>query len=450
MKHRSHFEVTITVFLVVILLVCIGVLSAGAGESLPIKALQKVYSVPVAEDPPEDDPVDISGSTVTVLGNMASDQIQPTFDLFEQQTGANIFYMHGEAQVQIWDMLNSGEVPDVVFFPQPGVARQLAADGQVIDLNTFLDAEFLEANYKSDWLEMGTYNDQLIGLFLSANVKSLVWYPVDAFQRAGYKIPETWDELVALSDQIVADGKTPWCIGFQDGPWVITDWMEDAMLRLHGKEVYDQWINGELAFNSPEVKQAAELIGEIFFAEGYTVGGQDGLVNTPWWDSIQGILSDPPGCFMHRQASFITFAFPPELVIGREVDFFYLPPVVTESESDTTKPVLIGGDMVTMFQDRPEVREFVKFLGTAESIEPVINQGGFVSPHIGPAIDWYPTYSDREYAQMLLDADVIRFDGSDMMPNQVGNEAFWGGMVEYVNGEDLETVLQMIDDSWPR
>ena len=42
----------------------------------------------------------------------------------------------------------------------------------------------------------------------------MVWYPKKAFDAKGYKVPETWDDLLALSDQIVKDGSTPWCVGF--------------------------------------------------------------------------------------------------------------------------------------------------------------------------------------------------------------------------------------------
>ena len=51
---------------------------------------------------------------------------------------------------------------------------------------------------------------------------------------------------MALSDQMVADGNTPWCVGFESGGatgWPATDWMEDIMLRTAGPDVYDQWVS---------------------------------------------------------------------------------------------------------------------------------------------------------------------------------------------------------------
>ena len=75
------------------------------------------------------------------------------------------------------------------------------------------------------------------------NLKSMVWYPKDAFDKAGYTVPKTFAELMTLSDKIVADGSTPWCVGFgSEGStgWPATDWMEDIMLRTAGTDVVRQ------------------------------------------------------------------------------------------------------------------------------------------------------------------------------------------------------------------
>ena len=94
----------------------------------------------------------------------------------------------------------------------------------------------------------------------------MVWYSPAMFADGGYEIPQTLEELKALSDQIVADGGTPWCVGAESGVatgWVLTDWMEDFMLRINGEEVYDQWVNHEIPFNDPQVLAVADAVGAI-------------------------------------------------------------------------------------------------------------------------------------------------------------------------------------------
>ena len=54
-----------------------------------------------------------------------------------------------------------------------------------------------------------------------------------------------------------------------------------------------------------------------------------------------------------------------------------------------------------------------------------------------------------QIAEIGYNATEFKFDGSDQMPGEVGAGSFWRGMVEWVGGAELETVLQQIEDSWP-
>ncbi len=116
-----------------------------------------------------------------------------------------------------------------------------------------------------------------------ADVKSLVWYSPKVFAENGYEIPETWDDLIALQDQMKTDGIAPWCIGIESGDatgWPLTDWMEDIMLRLHGPDVYDQWVAHEIPFNDPQVQEVAEMVEDIWFTDGNVLGGRQSIAST--------------------------------------------------------------------------------------------------------------------------------------------------------------------------
>ena len=57
---------------------------------------------------------------------------------------------------------------------------------------------------------------------------------------------------------------------------------------------------------------------------------------------------------------------------------------------------------------------------------------------------------ERGIAELVHEATSFRFDGSDLMPGEVGAGSFWKGMTDYVSGAaDLDTVLAEIDASWP-
>lgn len=111
-------------------------------------------------------------------------------------------------------------------------------------------------------------------------------------------------------------------------------------------------------------------------------------------------------------------------------------------------PVLISGDIFAAFNDRPEARRVMKFFATVESTKEWVKAGGFISPHKDIDLGWYPNYNDSKIGEILLNATTVRFDASDLMPGTVGTGTFWSGMIDYIEGVDLETVMIEIDNSW--
>ena len=124
----------------------------------------------------------------------------------------------------------------------------------------------VERNYSHEWREYGSVDGELYAVPVGAALKSLVWYSPRAFAKAGYAVPRTFDELIALSDRIVADGRVPWCAGIASGEstgWPVTDWLEDVVLHQHGPEVYDRWVAHDIPFDAPPIVDALQRTGTI-------------------------------------------------------------------------------------------------------------------------------------------------------------------------------------------
>jgi alpha-glucoside transport system substrate-binding protein len=317
--------------------------------------------------------------------------------------------------------------------------------GALVPIDTFIDMNQLKKAYSQSWIDLGSYEGKLYGIWIKGALKSLVWYSPAAFEAGGYEVPTTWDEMIALSDQIVADGGVPWCLGIESGAasgWPATDWIEDIMLRTAGPQVYDKWVKHEIPWTDPAVKTAWEYFGQIATNEEYVWGGTVGVNSTFFGDSPTPIFEDPPGCYMHRQASFITSFFPEGIT---EEDYALFP--FPEIDAAYGVPALGAGDVIVMFNDTPQARAFTQYLATAKPHEIWAAKGGFLSPHREVNLDVYPDEITRKQAEALAGAEVFRFDGSDLMPAAVGAGTFWTGTVDYVAGDDLDTVLEMIETS---
>jgi alpha-glucoside transport system substrate-binding protein len=314
--------------------------------------------------------------------------------------------------------------------------------------------EWLEQQYNPSWIEMATMEGpdgpMQAGTWYRFNGKSLVWYPKAQFDAAGYTIPTTWDEMKALMDDIVADGDTPWCIGIGSGfatGWPATDWMEEVMLRTTSLENYDKWTTGELPFDSPEVRKAAETLADIWFNDAYVYGGRASIVSTTFDVSPGPMFEDPPKCWLHKQGNFITGFFPEGSQAGVDYDFFYLPPI----DDAYGKPFLVAGDLNAMFSDRPEVIAAMEYFTTPQSARGWLETGGALAAHLAATPEMYGVDLERGIAVLVSEADSFRFDGSDLMPGEVGAGSFWKAMTDWVSGAaSLDQVLPEIDASWPQ
>ena len=268
--------------------------------------------------------------TVTVFGPwLGPDQenVEAVLAEFTAQTGNEVIYTGSDSfEQQIRIDAEAGSAANIAVFPQPGLAADFAKDGLLTPLAAGT-ADWIRENYAAgqSWVDLGTYvgpdgQDALYGFFYKVDVKSLVWYSPENFEDAGYEVPNTLEELKALTDQIVADGGTPWCIGLGSGGatgWPATDWVEDMMLRTQSPDVYDRWVSNELKFDDPIVIAAIEEFGAFAGNDAYVAGGAGAVASTDFRDSPKGLFSSPPQCYMHRQASFIPAFFPEGHCRGR-------------------------------------------------------------------------------------------------------------------------------------
>ena len=402
---------------------------------------------------------DLSGQQGTIFGPWVGgseiEAIEAVIADFNEKTGANAEYVGSDSlEQQIVIDLQAGSPPEITFFPQPGLAANVASQGFLTPLPEGT-GDWLLDNYAAgqSWVDLGTYandsgEDNLYGFFYNVNLKSLVWYVPDNFADAGYEVPTSMEDLQALSQQIADDGGTPWCIGIGSEAatgWPATDWVEDLMLRTHPPEVYDQWVAHEIPFNDPQVVEAIETFGEFAKNDDWVAGGSASVATTDFRDSPNGLFSVPPQCYMHRQASFISSFFPEGTELGADADFFYFP---SYADKDLGNPILGGGTLAAITQDSPLSQAFIQYLQDPEAHEIWMARAGFLTPHKGVDLSAYANDTLRKQGEIMLEATTFRFDGSDLMPGAIGAGAFWTGMVDFVSGSSAQEAADGIENAW--
>jgi alpha-glucoside transport system substrate-binding protein len=358
--------------------------------------------------------------------------------------------------------IEGGTPPDLAVLAQPTAVVAYGKDGKLVDLATFMTGTKLADEHPAT---IGPVSDggSIWGVPYKADVKSTIWYPIKAFAAKGYEVPTTWDELVALSDQIVADGSHPWCAS-AGGPgtatgWQLTDWVEEVVLKTQGLDYYNRWITHDVKFTDPGIKAAFDRVASILFKDGYVDGGGTAIVNIDQKTPMDPMFNEDtanPGCWMQKIPTWYgpdffpdqrTSGSPSKYVIGEDIGIFAFPtidPAFNGSEG--------SGDTVIMMNDRPEVRAVAEFLAVPEGIQKWIEAGSAISSNTTTPAEWYAgAYKLKVASEIANNSDFIGFDASDLMPASVGAGTFWTQTVDWANnnGSNTDAVLQAIDDSWP-
>jgi alpha-glucoside transport system substrate-binding protein len=402
---------------------------------------------------------DLKGETLTIFGPWRGEDealFTSVLNYFIEATGANVKYSSSENyEQQIVIDTQAGSPPNVAILPQPGLLANLASKGYLAPLGDDL-ASWVKTNYGAgdSWVGYGTYKgkdgkDAFYAFPYKADLKSLVWYVPENFEEAGYKVPTTMEDLFKLSDQIVKDGGTPWCIGLGSGGatgWPATDWVEDLMLRTVSPQDYDGWVDNSLKFNDPKVVNAIDEFGKFAKNAKYVNGGVAAVASTDFRDSPKGLFAVPPKCYLHKQASFIPSFFPEGTKLGQDADFFYFPPYAAHPELG--KPVLGAGTLAAITKDSKAARAFIQFLQTPIAQEVWMAQSGFLTPYKGVNTATYANDTMKKEGELLTTATTFRFDGSDLMPGKIGAGAFWTGMVDFVGGKSAQDSADAIQKAW--
>ena len=350
--------------------------------------------------------------------------------------------------------VQGNDAPDVALFPQPGIMKDMADQDLLADLSDVVESSELDQHVQGV-LETGQVDGTQYAVPMSINVKSIVFYPKQPFEAAGYEAPTTYDELVALTDEIQATGTTPWCFGIESEAatgWPATDWVENLMVINNGADVYNEWVNHEIPFNDITVAETLAQMNELLLDEGRTNGGRSSIASNNFGTAAFPLFDQPPGCFMYRQGNFVAQegVLPDEVIADLDtiVGVFAMPGLTAND-----KPVLGGGDLAGIFaKENESAQKLIQFLASADfGTTEYGASGNWISPRTDFDVELYPTETWKTIAQIAYESTEFVFDGSDQMPGEVGSGSFWRDMTAWISGgQDAKTTLDNIEASWPQ
>ena len=392
-----------------------------------------------------------SGRSITVLASWTGQEqeaFQRVLDGFERQTGIKVNYTGTRALSQLLSAdVQKGQPPDVAVVPSPGELSGYVKNGDVQPVDDVL-GDHPENSYSRQWLElMRLGRDKVYAVPVKTDLKSIVWYDPAAFP---YQPPTSWEQLTAISDDLRAHSRTPWCLGMGATPvsgWPGTDWIEDILLHQSGPVIYEQWASGKLAWTSAEVKQAWTTWGQAIQVQG---GALPALL-TNFGDAGRPMFTNPQGCSLEHQGSFNVGTYKAlsrngqKLLPGKDFKYFPFPALAPAGDGSTE----VSADLAAMFQPSDDARAFMKYLAGDEAQRAWPSLGTAFSANNQVVRDTAnPVYTDdvsKSIARSLTSEHALCYDASDLMPARM-SDAFSLAVLEFLGKPgSLDSLLGNLD-----
>jgi alpha-glucoside transport system substrate-binding protein len=381
------------------------------------------------------------GGTVRVMGSWSGREEESFLAMvkpFEAQTGITVEYTGTRnLSAALWQGVATGEPPDVAGLPGPGQMAEFAREGALKDLAEEMDVARYKAETVPAFIELGTVDGRLVGAFIKATLKGLIWYNPRMYTL---ETPVNWIELQSRAELAARGDTQTWCVGLESqatSGWPGTDWIEDVVLRQSGPDVYDDWTEGRVRWTSTEIRKAFEFYGDIIEQ---SLAGPSGVIATTFEDGGNPLFEDPPGCLFHHQGTFMTEFFKSRAgARDGEYDFFNFPVIDQRFANSVTG----AGDLFGMFTDTPQAKALMEYLLTSEAQSIWVSRGGALS--VNTRVTDYPDDISRRAAEVLTGAERFRFDASDLMPEAMAT-AFLQAVLDYTRSPTtLDSILASLD-----
>ena len=403
-----------------------------------------------------------TSKTLSILGpyrGIDEENLDEIFKSFSEQSGIDIEYTGSpNFEQDLVESFANDTLPDIAIIPQPGLLRDLVRVNAIVPTDPET-VQWVEDNYAAgaSWNNLVSVEKNGItsvyGFFFNTNMKSLVWYSPERFKDLDLDVPSSYEELYELTSSLANSGLTPWAMPFGSAGatgWPGTDWIEDLVMLKNGAAVYDQWITGEQTFSSTEIQDALNTFSDFATLSGYD-SDPTILSKYNFWDGInmiaQGDASQSAPLLLHS-ASFMEGFAPDELDFGTDYDYFEFPDTVSSEQF-----MRVGGTSWSIMNTdgQSEAKQLIKFLQSSEVQQIWLEKGGFLTPMQIPETvleTLEPATAKLQKSFQNMEHTNIVFDGSDMMPSEIGAGLFWTEMASFFETTP-EQIGKTIDNAWP-
>ncbi|MCY4184691.1 MAG: ABC transporter substrate-binding protein [Rhodobacteraceae bacterium] len=347
----------------------------------------------------------------------------------------------GDPRGAIRAAILAGETADLLVNTWPAFRKELADAGQLRSIDAAWEAQGIGETLNDSWKALGQTDGITYGVqFLYGN-RSGIWYRPDTLAKAGINNPpETFEDLVASFDPLLANGVTPFSIGAKF--WSHGEMFETLLLRTAGVETASALAAHEIAWTDPKVRNVLKIWQEMI--EAGCCGEAKTMLALDWDTSTDAVLVSKDSAYVimgmwingRAQNDF-------GLVEGVDYSLFQFPAL--EKGFDNTSSV-DAKEVLAMSSGKNQsaADAFLAHLVTAEAAN-IVAAGGLASP--SSAVDTSLYGPVVNIATSAVAQSDVQFVLGDVLPGDLVDE-YRVQLQRFLtdpSDENIDAVLEVIE-----
>lgn len=337
--------------------------------------------------------------------------------------------------------------PDIVGMPNLDLFHTMIDQKKVVALDDIIDLTQYKSDYAQAWIDLASRNGKVYAVLPKANSKATIWYNPTQFTAAGGTIPQTWDDLISVSNKLANAGKYPWSIGVESGSasgWPAADWVSAIYINKYGDDMYKKWVNHQIPWTDPSIKDSIQMFGTIALGKHFVNGAPQSILATNFQNSSYAPYASPPQAYMcylgDFAAGFITSQYK-TIKAGTDYNFFPFPTI----NSQYKNAIIGGADIMVAMKDNNGTRQFMQFMASAEAQTIWVKRGGATSINKSVNLSDYPDVVTKQSAQVMLNATAVELSVGDLVPASL-QAAYWSSLLQYLQHPDqLDSILSSLE-----
>ena len=226
-----------------------------------------------------------------------------------------------------------------------------------------------------------------------------VFYRKSVFEKGGYEVPTTLDELTTLSTKMQADGLVPIAFGDKDG-WPAMGTFDILNMRINGFAFHMDLMAGEKDWDSTEVKQVFETWGSLLPFH------QPDALGRTWQEAATSLGNGESG--MYLLGTFVVDAIPDQV---EDIDFFTFPELDASIGATALDAPIDGFCVASAAKNESGAKEMVKFLGSAEAADAANNaaDAAMIAANSGASTSKYSALQLKSAEVVGAATDIAQF-----------------------------------------